>query len=77
MRVDELILLLQKCPPEFAIELYYDGSPRLVPNMAYLYTDRGDNVIVALGEHGDIYSVKDGDPSIIFSPRMTTGDKNE
>lgn len=63
MTVQQLIEQLEKLPKEKRIMLYYDGCPRLVPNMAYFDTEEG---CFAIGEYGDIYTVEPDAENVYF-----------
>lgn len=55
--VAQLIKMLEKAPQNVRIELYYDGGPRLVPNLLYLTKDHDDKKdLLVLGQNDDIYS---------------------
>lgn len=67
MKVKDLIEGLLKCPQDMTIKIYYDGSPRLIPDFAYFQAkDDWDQEMVVLGEYEDIYNL-DGTEEIYFN----------
>lgn len=69
MTVGRLIELLEKCPKECPVAMYYDGAPRLEPNFAFLVKaewgswkeDRPQfQELVVLAQKDDVYNIDGG-----------------
>jgi len=60
--VEQLIEALRACPPKAKIKIYYDGSPRRIPNACYQH--ESESGLVVLGEKSDIYDPES--PSWLF-----------